>query len=346
MHKPDRELAYCRRILPRVSRTFALGIELLGEPLRDITTVAYLICRILDTVEDTTSLPPGVRADLLERAGRELADPARWRDWCRAVGEAFPESDYPGDEPDLCRRAGTVLKVFHRFPPPVKEAIRGPAALMASGMAETVRREEAAAGLRLATIGELEEYCFYVAGTVGIMLTGLFSLDRPSITDEIEAELGPAGIDFGLGLQLTNIIKGVTDDISRGVSYLPRELLEECGVTLRELIENPSNPRGKPVVEKLVRLALPRLDRGLEYTLAIPAREKDLRMFCALPLFFAVDTLGLAAGGEKVFGREPLKISREEVLATHRRLEETAGDGAAWREEYLHRKQRQGLPES
>jgi len=59
MHQPDRELAYCRRILPRVSRTFALGIELLGEPLRDITTVAYLICRILDTVEDTTSLPPG-----------------------------------------------------------------------------------------------------------------------------------------------------------------------------------------------------------------------------------------------------------------------------------------------
>ena len=343
MDNPDRQIAYCRRILPRVSRTFALGIELLREPLRDITAVAYLICRILDTVEDTTDIPASRRADLLERAGRELFDPELRRECCRAIGEASPEETFSGDEPDLCRRAEEVLAVYHRFSPEVREAIRGPAALMASGMAGTVRREEGTGGLRLATVGELEEYCFYVAGTVGIMLTALFSLNRPSITGEIEERLGPAGIDFGLGLQLTNIIKGVTDDISRGVSYLPRTLLEEAGVTLGELIADPSDPRGRPVVESLVRLALGRLDRGLDYTLAIPAGEKDLRLFCALPLFFAVETLGLVSGGEKVFGREPLKISREEVGVIHRRLEEAAGDDDTLRREYCRRKEELGF---
>jgi len=325
---------YCRRILPRVSRTFALGIELLREPLRETVGVAYLICRILDTIEDTTTLPAGARAELLERAGRELADPGRWRNCCRAIGAAFPAEEFTGDEPELCRRSSDVLALYHRFPPAVRAAIAGPVGEMAGGMAETVRRERSPGGLRLETIGELEKYCYYVAGTVGVMLTDLFRLDRPAIPAAAEAVLRPAGVDFGLGLQLTNIIKDVTDDISRGVSYLPRRLLEETGVRLEELLAEPGDPRARQVTAALVRRAVPRLDRGLEYTLSIPAGERDLRLFCALPLFFAVRTLGRAFEAGRVFGREPLKISRDEVSTIHRRLEEIAGRDGYLRREY------------
>lgn len=330
-------------MLPRVSRTFALGIGLLQDPLRDTVTVAYLICRILDTVEDTASLCPELRAEILQRAAGELADPQQWRDCCRTIKEAFPEPDYSGDEPELCRRAGDVLAVFHRFPRPVRAAIRGPVARMASGMAQTVQQEDPAAGLRLATVVELEEYCYYVAGTVGEMLTSLFALDRSSISPKVKEKLEAVAIDFGLGLQLTNIIKGVTDDISRGVSYLPQQLLEQCEVTLGELIKDPLDTRGTTIVKELVRLTLPHLDRGLEYTLTIPAQEKDLRLFCALPLFFAVATLGQAGSGT-VFGRGPLKISREEVGVINRRVDQAAGDDAALRAEYLHLKQLQDFP--
>ena len=55
-------IAYCRKALPLTSRTFALGIELLKDPLRDEIGVAYLICRVLDTIEDTTSLPANSRS--------------------------------------------------------------------------------------------------------------------------------------------------------------------------------------------------------------------------------------------------------------------------------------------
>ncbi len=337
------QLAYCHRVLPRVSRTFALGIKLLRQPLRDRVAVAYLICRILDTIEDTASIPAPDRAELLERAGSELADPERWRGCCRAIGAVFTAEEFPGDEAGLCRRAGAVLEVYHRFDPAVRAAIAGPAGEMASGMAGTVRREAATGGLRLETVADLEEYCYYVAGTVGAMLTDLFRLDRPALRTPAEAKLRAAGVDFGLGLQLTNIIKGITDDISRGVSYLPRRILEEIGATLEELIREPADPRARAVAESLVRLALPRLDRGLEYTLAIPAGESDLRLFCALPLFFAVRTLGRAADVSRVFGREPLKIGREEVAEIHRRLEKIAGDDDNLREEYDREKDRQGF---
>ena len=47
---------FCSDILPRVSRTFALSIAALPEALRDAIRVAYLLCRVVDTVEDDETL--------------------------------------------------------------------------------------------------------------------------------------------------------------------------------------------------------------------------------------------------------------------------------------------------
>ena len=52
---------YCERALPRVSRTFALNIRILPQPLRAVVRQAYLLCRIADTVEDSPHLPAGDR---------------------------------------------------------------------------------------------------------------------------------------------------------------------------------------------------------------------------------------------------------------------------------------------
>ncbi|HEV8600690.1 MAG TPA: squalene/phytoene synthase family protein, partial [Gemmatimonadales bacterium] len=46
--KADQE--FCERILPQVSRTFALGIRLLPPALSESVATAYLLCRIADTI--------------------------------------------------------------------------------------------------------------------------------------------------------------------------------------------------------------------------------------------------------------------------------------------------------
>ncbi len=327
-------ITYCHRILPRVSRTFALGIDLLQEPLRDTVCVAYLICRILDTIEDTTILPADRRAALLERAGRDLFAEELWAECSREIRDTFPERDFHEPDHDLCRNCHAVLTAFHDLPAPFREVISVPAGEMARGMAATVRRETGDEGLRLETLDDLRQYCYYVAGTVGNMLTGLFSLDRVSISGAPEAALRRHGVDFGLGLQLTNIIKGVTDDMARGVSYLPRQLLRRAGVTLEELIRQPGDPRGRRMIGELVTLALTWLDSALEYTTAIPEREEDIRLFCALPLIFAVRTLALAGRTEYVFGGTTLKISRDEVTEIYQRLQVISRDDNALRELY------------
>ena len=50
------DLAYQRGILPGVSRTFALTIPVLPDALSVVTTNAYLLCRIADTIEDDPGL--------------------------------------------------------------------------------------------------------------------------------------------------------------------------------------------------------------------------------------------------------------------------------------------------
>ena len=212
---------------------------------------------------------------------------------------------------------------------------------MAEGMALTVGRERKEGILRLNSRLELERYCYYVAGTVGRLLTFLFILDRDSLRGPAGGLLHAHTVDFGLGLQLTNIIKGVTGDFRRGAVYLPSEFLREEGLTLEELLANPDDPRGTKIARTLVKMAFSHLDGGFRYTLALPPEEDDLRLFCALPLFFAVRTLRKALVPGIVFSSQPIKITRAEVEEFRERLPEIIREDDALRE--LYRRERQSV---
>lgn len=324
---------YCRDVLPAVSRTFALGIELLRDPLRDEIGVAYLICRVLDTIEDTTEIAPQARVDLLKRCASDLHD-ERWAECARAIEAMFADESLDGTDHKLCRDAVTVMTAYHQFRDGARDAMRTSITEMAEGMAETVEREMRGEGLRLDDEEDLKRYCYYVAGTVGKLLCNEWALDRDSITDEVKAKLDQHAISFGLGLQVTNIIKGVTDDMGRGVAYVPRKLFEAAGIDLQTLLDDPTDPRGREVVAGLAEMTLLWLDEALQYTLTIPASETDIRLFCALPLVFAVRTLERALRTTEVFSEENLKITREEVGAIHAEIDAAIADNNALRAIY------------
>src|SRR2546425_12639205 len=85
------ERRYCRAVLPRVSRTFALSIRLLGGSLGEAVRTGYLLCRSADALEDSWGGEPGeIRArfarlvQAIEGDERAAADLAR-----RAATTAF-----------------------------------------------------------------------------------------------------------------------------------------------------------------------------------------------------------------------------------------------------------------
>jgi len=311
--------AFIRGVLPGVSRTFALGISLLNDPLRDQIGLAYLLCRVLDTLEDATGLDANARLALLEQAAIELAalaaepDSPQVADKIRSLGRdidaLFATSTDDRADIKLCQQSSLVFDAVLALPSASKRVAATSASVMARGMASSI----ASPSVKLATEADLDQYCYYVAGTVGEMLTGLFATER-KIPAPSNAWMTRHSIDFGLGLQMTNVIKDVTEDFARGVVYLPQSVLRVSGTDIETLISDPKGPAARAVVRRIAGRALGCLDAAYGYTLAVPARESDIRVLCALPLLLAMRTLGRAISELSSFetGRAP-KVSRLEV---------------------------------
>lgn len=70
---------------------------------------------------------------------------------------------------------------------------------------------------QILTLDSLIEYCYHVAGTVGLMMCDLMN-----ITDQ---KARHHAIDLGIAMQLTNIARDVYKDAKLGRIYLPSELV-------------------------------------------------------------------------------------------------------------------------
>jgi farnesyl-diphosphate farnesyltransferase len=311
--RADRE--FCRQLLPQVSRTFALSIELLPANLRDAVRVSYLLCRIVDTIEDDAKLlRPDREASfdqfdaLLER---DELDPAGFEARCRVQWDREP----PSPDITLCLGAGSVLRCFRALDDGQKQAIRPPVLEMSRGMREYSARADQEGRLRLRDTADLERYCYYVAGTVGELLTALFEQSVPSIGEEALRQIRERSVSFGLGLQLVNIVKDVAADHERQDCFLPEDVATESGVQLADILDPLQRPLALQVVARVCARAREHLQRAREYTLLWPsAGGEHVRLFCAVPLMLALATLEEVEAGDDTLrpGRTP-KISRAQV---------------------------------
>ncbi|TSC34201.1 squalene/phytoene synthase family protein [Corallococcus sp. Z5C101001] len=306
--------SFCRTQLPRVSRTFALNIPLLPGPLDLAVTVAYLLCRIADTLEDEA--PGALQGPLLDELGELVCLGPDWESrassFARRAGLAL-RPEVPEAEAELVARTLTVLETLAALPSWVHPHIARCVRTMTGGMRQMQRLYGGDSQVMgLPDLQATFMYCYYVAGVVGEMLTGLFIAGSSSVAPRQE-RLAPRALAFGRALQLTNILKDVREDLDRGSCWLPRDRMSAHGLTPATLALPGSRARAVALMEELVAVARRELDAALEYTLALPADEPGLRLFCLYPLFFAVMTLNTLEGNPAVFDPTPVKMSREAV---------------------------------
>ena len=91
-----------------------------------------------------------------------------------------------------------------------------------------------------ATFDRLSEYCYRVAGTVGLTCLHVFGFEDPKAPDLAER--------LGLAFQLTNIIRDVSSDFEIGRVYLPQEDLARFGVRQGDL-RGPLTPPLRELLE-------------------------------------------------------------------------------------------------
>ncbi len=331
----EADRAYCRESLLAVSRSFARPIEMLPGDLRTAVTCAYLLCRVADTIEDNAFFSVDERdaryAAFLRALDAVPDDPCvkEFEDLFRGVRGNEVEND-------LCRHLSVVLRVFRTLPEAMQRKTTRWVAEMTRGMQIYSHRTPGDDGfLAVHTVEDLERYCFYVAGTVGHMLTDLFVEALGAANTGLEHALREHAESFGIGLQLVNILKDVTDDRERRVSYVPRVSCAKQGLALEDLVDPNHRETAHAVVAPLFDIAQQRLDRALEYVLKIPRDHLPLRLFCLLPLWMAARTLVHARGNDAMFtAGVPVKISRAEVEQLIADCMSSAGDDEKLRARY------------
>lgn len=306
---PASDAAFCAAMLPRVSRTFALGIRLLPPALSHAVGISYLVCRVADTVEDDPVVAIATRRGWLAAVRSALAAPDTDLAMLRGLGQT-------DDERALMRSADRVFREFWRLPAEERAIIARWAGEMIDGMALTLQLPASGLEPVLESMDDLRRYCYYVAGTVGHLLTGLIRQRVRGIDARRSALLESLATNFGLGLQLTNVIRDLADDHREGRNWVPRTLWRDADLAPGDLFAAGHEAASRRLVEPMLVEAEACLRDALAYSTALPHRAPRVRLFCVAPLFFARRTVTLL---RREFARDGrprrVKMPRREVYA-------------------------------
>ena len=196
-------------LLQQTSRSFAVSIPMLPNPLREEVALAYLLFRVADTVEDEGSFDTNQRSrmltewiDSVRTCSTETID--HWSDF-----SSIEHSGYVA----LMNARGSLIDRLKSVPLPHRELIHQYLAKTVAGMDQFLVKNDA-----WHDVGELREYCYYVAGVVGEMLTAMFtSYDQRLLP--AEAELMRLAPSVGESLQLVNMIRDYQCDNERNRLY-------------------------------------------------------------------------------------------------------------------------------
>ncbi|SEO77131.1 farnesyl-diphosphate farnesyltransferase [Halogranum amylolyticum] len=322
----EADLAWCHESVQGVSRTFALTVDVLDEPMSSYICVGYLVCRIADTVEDAGHIPPADQADILRLydAALDPDDDTDIEAFVEAVEPYVPEERT--EDWNVVINATRVVRTFEALPADVREAVIPPARELVQGMAMFVERYADTDGLRIQSREELEEYCYYAAGTVGNLITNLVT--RGDIDDERRNRLYETAEEFGLLLQLVNIAKDVHSDYEEENNvYLPADWLADEGVPQDEVVAPEHEPQAANVVARTARHARSFLDDAQTYLETVPLTDGNTVAAWGIPYLLAVGTLReLLANPEDALSDRGVKVSRQEVFAVVSTMTGGSGD--------------------
>ncbi len=259
MSEQREKVKQVEKFLLETSRTFALTIPLLPQPLRHQVGVGYLLFRILDTLEDGNLWPCSQRQEAIREFSALLHSQAEAE--IQAVLEGWLEQPPVTHAGYLRLLAGThrVLAELREFPLAAQEVIVQHLERTATEMSNFLNAMDEEGQLVLAGLEALRQYCYAVAGIVGEMLTELFVEADPGLQSVRQrlAELAPL---FGEGLQLINVLKDAPADSLEGRQYLPqgvprsavvdlaREDLQAAGQYVRLLEESGKSTGNQGVV--------------------------------------------------------------------------------------------------
>nr|WP_280770471.1 phytoene/squalene synthase family protein [Salipaludibacillus daqingensis] len=257
------------RMLKLTSRTFYIPITLLEPTLKKTVASAYLCMRAIDEIEDHEDLEPATKDYLLQETSSLLKHPFDHKAYLQLI------SPYSHQLPEVTLKLGDWITFC---PSGIVNKVQESTSIMADGMSKWARKD-----WHIKSKEDLNDYTYYVAGLVGVMLSDIWEWRDGTKTDRDLA------IAYGRGLQTVNILRNQQEDLERGVTFLP------YGWDTDDLFH---------YAEK--NLAL-----GDQYMKDIDSRS--VLLFCKVPLALAKKTLQAMKNGREKMSRSQVESTVEEI---------------------------------
>ncbi|KAJ3215257.1 Farnesyl-diphosphate farnesyltransferase [Dinochytrium kinnereticum] len=285
--------AMCYYFLNKTSRSFARVIQELDPELCHPVCIFYLVLRGLDTVEDDMTLDLPRKLEVLRSFDKIIYK----RGW------TFDENGPNEKDRILLVDFDVVIEEFLSLKESYQKVIADITRRMGHGMAEFCE------GKQVVTMADYNLYTHYVAGLVGLGLTGLFvatGLESPKLG---ESEVLPN--NMGLFLQKTNIMKDYLEDLGEGRQFWPKEVWElyvPKGEDLSAFAKPENLQHGLACLNALCADALELVPDCLEYMSQL--RNPTVVHFCAIPQVMAIASIALFFNNPAIFSKTGTKIRR------------------------------------
>jgi farnesyl-diphosphate farnesyltransferase len=265
--------------LNQVSRSFAVCIPSLEKGLREKIALSYLLLRVLDSIEDS-NLNLSQKHLLINQLIQTLKNKKLISKTCHLYKNIHWEG-INDKERNLLTSGGLnfLFEEFWNMQVIDQDIIKECIIEMSKGMLLFIenKNDKFKQHKKLQVIKSLKEYneyCYYVAGTVGILLEKFSST---FYDNNVENSMNNYDlvIGFSRALQKTNIIKDHIMDKKKGFTFLPSILLEN---------EN----HNYPMCLQDVHLDL---EKAMNYIIQLPKHYKGYRKFCLQAILPAYETL-------------------------------------------------------
>ena len=284
-------------LLDLVSRSFALTIPLLDKNKKNKVEVQYLLARIIDTIEDSThniedkeTLITGF-INILKTENTDNLENFK---------KIVIEHTINENDKVLIENADIVLKSFFAFKQDIKNISISYLREMGYGMIYYQDHS-------ISTFEDLDDYCYYVAGTVGVYLTELIKISDNLDLDKEKAK------SLGRFLQKVNIIKDAKMDYKEKRVFWPLTLFDN---------ENPAPyfedgaymDKSMEILDKMIKSAMDEFKTSIEYIMTIEKKAIGYRHFCLVAILMGYETIKLMKNNYNIFMGEPIKIPRKNTL--------------------------------
>nr|GMD00725.1 phytoene synthase 2, chloroplastic [Ipomoea batatas] len=208
----------CGEVCAEYAKTFYLGTMLMTPERRRAIWAIYVWCRRTDELVD------GPNASHITPKALD-----RW--------EARLDDIFGGRPFDMLDAA--VSYTVSKFPVDIQ-----PFRDMIEGMRMDLWKS------RYKNFDELYLYCYYVAGTVGLMSVPVMGIapDSMATTESVYN----AALALGIANQLTNILRDVGEDARRGRVYLPQDELAQAGLSDEDIFAGRVTDKWRNFMKKQI----------------------------------------------------------------------------------------------